>query len=275
MLEATVNTIMKWFLSAMCAGLLAATGASAAQQQAAQYELGPGDVVHITVYNNPDLTTEAEIAGNGTITFPLIGTIKIGGLSTTAAQAKIARSLRHGNFIPNAQVNLLVTQYRSQQVAVLGAVNKPGKYPITRPSTVTDLLAEAGGVRADGAQIITVTRHDADGKVVHDHIDVSRVLTSGRSVNDEKVTAGDIIYVPTAPVFYIYGQVQKPGAYPLKANITVREALAISGGLTIRGTENGIRIDHRGPDGKVITEEAPLSTVLHPNDVVHVPESWF
>lgn len=275
-MEATVNTIVKWFVSVMCVGLLAATGASAAQQhKTAQYKLGPGDVVRITVYNNPDLTTEAQIAGNGTITFPLIGAIKIGGLSATAAQAKIASSLQRGSFIPNAQVNLLVTQYRSQQVAVLGAVSKPGNYPITRPTTVTDLLAEAGGVRPDGAEIVTVTRHDADGKVVRDHIDVNSVLTSGQGAGDEKLSAGDIIYVPTAPVFYIYGQVQKPGAYPLKADITVREALAISGGLTVRGTENGIRIDHRGPDGKVSTEQAPLSAILHANDVVHVPESWF
>lgn len=274
MSEATVNTIVKWCFSVVCVGLLA-SGVAAAQQKTTQYTLGPGDVVRITVYNNPDLTTEAQIAGNGTITFPLIGAIKIGGLSATAAQAKIARSLQRGNFIPNAQVNLLVTQYRSQQVAVLGAVNKPGNYPITRPTTVTDLLAEAGGVRPDGAEIITVTRHDADGKVVRDHIDVNSVLTSGQGATDEKLSAGDIIFVPTAPVFYIYGQVQKPGAYPLKANITVREALAISGGLTVRGTENGIRIDHRGPDGKVSTEEAPLSTILHANDVVHVPESWF
>lgn len=274
-MEATVNTIVKWFVSVMCVGLLAATGASAAQPKTTQYKLGPGDVVRITVYNNPDLTTEAQIAGNGTITFPLIGAIKIGGLSATAAQAKIASSLQRGSFIPNAQVNLLVTQYRSQQVAVLGAVSKPGNYPITRPTTVTDLLAEAGGVRPDGAEIITVTRHDADGKVVRDHIDVNSVLTSGQGAGDEKLSAGDIIYVPTAPVFYIYGQVQKPGAYPLKADITIREALAISGGLTVRGTENGIRIDHRGPDGKVSTEQAPLSAILHANDVVHVPESWF
>lgn len=274
MSEATVNTIVKWCFSVVCVGLLA-SGVAAAQQKTTQYTLGPGDVVRITVYNNPDLTTEAQIAGNGTITFPLIGAVKIGGLSATAAQTKIAHSLQRGNFIPNAQVNLLVTQYRSQQVAVLGAVNKPGNYPITRPTTVTDLLAEAGGIRPDGAEVVTVTRHDADGKVVRDHIDVNSVLTSGESAGDEKLSAGDIIYVPTAPVFYIYGQVQKPGAYPLKANVTVREALAISGGLTVRGTENGIRIDHRGPDGKVSTEEAPLSTILHANDVVHVPESWF
>src|SRR5690349_2516371 len=87
---------------------------------APEYPLGPGDIVKITVYNNPDLTTEAEISQTGTLSFPLVGEVKVGGLSRGDAEKAIAKSLADGGFVPNAHVNMLVQQYRSQQVSVIG-----------------------------------------------------------------------------------------------------------------------------------------------------------
>ena len=117
---------------------------------AQEYPLGPGDIVKISVYNNPDLATEAQISQTGTISFPLVGEVKIGGLSRGDAEKAIAKSLADGGFVPNAHVNMLVTEYRSQQVSVIGEVNTPGKYPINQKVTLTDLIAIAGVISPKG-----------------------------------------------------------------------------------------------------------------------------
>lgn len=243
--------------------------------QAAEYRLGAGDQVKITVYNNPDLTTEAELSESGTINFPLVGEVKIGGLSKADAERAISQRLDTGGFIPRAQVNFLVTQYRSQQVSVLGEVNKPGKYPISQSSSLTDLLAAAGGVTSKGSSVVTITKRDPNGKTVRQEVDISGLFAPGDVTRNVQVEGNDIIYVPPAPVFYIYGEVRQPGAYPLTSNMTVRQALSVGGGLTVRGTERGIRVERRGSGSKVKTFRANLSEKLQPNDVVEVPESWF
>src|SRR5688572_11208743 len=123
-----------------------------------EYQLGAGDVVKISVYNNPDLAVETELSQKGAISFPLIGEVQLGGLTRSAAERAIAQRLDAGGFVPKPHVSLLVTQYRSQQVSVLGEVNKPGRYPISQVVGVTDVLAMAGGITAKGSQLITVTR---------------------------------------------------------------------------------------------------------------------
>src|SRR5262245_7393994 len=125
----------------------AAAQLSAEQAQALadanEYRLGPGDTVKITVYDNKDLMTEADITQAGKINFPLIGEVTLGGLTKSDAERAIAQRLSNGGYIPKAHVNVLVTQYRSQQVSVLGEVNKPGMYPLSQQATVTDVLAMA------------------------------------------------------------------------------------------------------------------------------------
>ncbi|MFZ5510858.1 MAG: SLBB domain-containing protein, partial [Pseudomonadota bacterium] len=85
----------------------------------------------------------------------------------------------------------------------------------------------------------------------------------------------DIIYVPPAPVFYVYGEVQKPGAYPLAPNMTVRQALSIGGGLTVRGTERGLRVTRRGSNGELRTVEVGPSDPVKEGAVIRVKESLF
>lgn len=253
----------------------AATPVQKPAPETIEYRLGAGDVVKITVYNNPDLTTEAEIAQNGRINFPLIGEIALGGLSRAEAEKAISRSLDSGGFVPNAHVNLAVLQYRSRQVSVMGEVSKPGKYPINQAASVTELLAAAGGVTPKASHIITVIRKGQGGESLRHQIDLKELLASGDLSKDIRVDSDDIIYVPPASVFYIYGEVRQPGAYPLVPDMTVRQALSVGGGLTVRGTERGIRIERRGPDGKPRSYSVRLTDKLKPDDVVYVPESWF
>lgn len=242
---------------------------------APEYPLGPGDIVKITVYNNPDLTTEAQISQTGTISFPLVGEVKIGGLSRANAEKAIAKSLGDGGFVPNAHVNMLVTEYRSQQVSVIGEVNKPGKYPINQMVTLTDLIAMAGGISPKGGNLVTIIRKDANGRTVQYEVNFKNLLAGGDPERNVRIDSDDIIYVPQAPVFYIYGEVRQPGAYPLTPDMTVRQALSLGGGLTPRGSENGIQIDRKGSNGQVSTHRARLTDRLRPDDVVQVPEAWF
>jgi polysaccharide export outer membrane protein len=244
-------------------------------QNADAYRLGPGDVIRITVYNNPDLTTEAQITQQGRITFPLIGEIQIGGMEKSQAEQIIARRLGEGGFVVKPQVNLLVLGYKSQQISVLGQVNRPGKFPIEQASTLADLLAMAGGISQTGADVITHIAKAPDGQTTKRDIDIHEALKNGEMDKNFPVSNGDIIFVPRAPLFYIYGEVQRPGAYRLEKEMTVMQALSVGGGLNLRGTERGIRINRQGSGGKVETFETKMTDLVKENDVIYVKESLF
>lgn len=150
--------VSRWVGLALCL-MLAALHQSALAQQGSGYILGPGDVVKITVFQNPDMTTEARVSEEGKITFPLIGQVEIGGVTPAAAEARIAGRLNAGGFVLNPQVNMVVSQFRSRMVSVLGQVTRPGRYPIEeRSATVADMLATAGGVLPTGGDEVVVVR---------------------------------------------------------------------------------------------------------------------
>lgn len=272
MIKRTAGLILAFLLCAAVAVVQAQTTAPA---QGQEYRLGAGDVVKITVYNNPDLTTEAEISQSGNISFPLIGEIALGGLTRGEAEKAVAGRLGSGGFVPDAHVNLLIAQYRSRQISVMGEVGKPGKYPINQPISITDAIAAAGGITPKGSTLVTVIKHGQDGTTSRHEVDVKKLLATGDMRSNVSVDAGDIVNVPATAVFYIYGEVRQPGAYPLASDMTVRQALSVGGGLTVRGTERGIKLERRGPGGKSSSQRVQLSEKLKPDDVVHVPESWF
>lgn len=248
---------------------------AAVKAQAEEYPLGPGDIVKVTVYNSPDLTTEAEISQNGTISFPLIGQVKIGGMSRTQAEKAIAQALGKGKFVKNPHVNLLVTNYRGRQISVIGEVQKPGKYPINQVATLTDAIAIAGGITPKAGHMVTIIRKTAEGKTEQYAVNFKKLLTDGDPTRNVRIASDDVVYIQPAPVFYIYGEVRAPGAYPLTPDMTVRQALSLGGGLTPRGSERGIRIDRKGPNGEVTTVRAGLTDQVRPDDVLQIPESWF
>ena len=91
----------------------------------------------------------------------------------------------------------------------------------------------------------------------------------------KEVKAGDIVIVPRADMFYIYGEVKSPGRNRLEANMTVMQALSVAGGLTERGTERGIRVKRRNSEGEIKEIKVELTDLLQPDDVVYVKESLF
>lgn len=236
--------------------------------------LAAKDAVKVTVYEHPDLTTETKISDNGIIGFPLIGEVALAGLSTATASALIARRLEVGGYVRRPQVSVEVVSYGAM-VSVLGLVNKPGQYAIEGETTVVDLLARAGGTDNEAARLVTVLTASASGPYSRRQVDVDALLDGQTSPDDTRLSDGDILFVPRAPVFYIYGQVQKPGAYRLARDMTVMQALSVSAGLTPRGTERGLTIRRRTGAGTFESVRADPETALRPDDVIYVRESIF
>jgi len=264
------------FLARVALLFLCATGIALAQApQRSEPVLGVGDVVRITVYQNPDLTVEARVSELGQINFPLIGTVTIGGLSVSQAQTLIEKRLRDGGFVLKPQVTIQTTQIRSSQISILGQVGKPGRYPIEIVgSKVSEMVAAAGGVVPGGADIVTLVGN-RDSRPVKLDIDLPLILQNGRADLDVSVENGDILYVDRAPTFYMYGEVQRPGQLRLERSMTLMQALAQAGGLTGRGTQRGIRVHRKDAAGVVHVLELQMNDPVERDDVIYVKESLF
>lgn len=252
-----------------------AQGSAAAAVAKGDYVLGPGDVVKVTVFQSPELSLETRIAETGIVNYPLLGQVTLGGLTVGQAEAALAKGLKDGKFLRQPQVSILVTQLRGNQASVLGLAVRPGRYSLELTTTrLSDLMALAGGVAPEGSDILTVVG-TRDGKPFRRQIDFRTLFRSSGTADDIVIQHNDVVYVDRAPQIYIYGEVQKPGTLRLERGMTVLQALAAGGGLTLRGTQRGIRVHRRGPDG-VVQELVPgLQDQLQPDDVVFVRESLF
>jgi len=237
--------------------------------------LGEGDSVRITVFQNPDLTTETRISERGTITFPLVGEISLAGLTPVGAEARITEYLIKGKFVLKPQVSLNVVRVRSRQVSVLGQVARPGRYPLDDTSSnLTDILALAGGVSPTGDDNVTVMVK-RNGKTSKQEINVPTMYRTGDLSRNLELQNGDTIFVQRAPVFYIYGEVQRAGVYRLEPLMTVMQALSVGGGVTPRGTDRGLKVRRKAADGKFQSIDAHLTDPVQPDDVIYVRESLF
>jgi polysaccharide biosynthesis/export protein len=266
--RAVLNALFALFIASVCS-------LAGAQDRPAQYQLGAGDIIRVTVFQNPDLTIETRVTENGTISYPLVGTVKVGGMTIPSAEQAISTALKTGGFLREPQVNIALLQNRGNQVSVLGQVNRPGRFPLETTNTrVSEMLAIAGGVTATGGDIATLTG-TRDGKAFRKDIDIASVFLNNKLQDDTIVAAGDVIYVHRQPVFYIYGEVQRPGSYRVERNMTVQQALAQGGGPTVRGTERWLRLHRRGAEGQVQVSRPAPQDPIQADDILYVRESLF
>ena len=236
-------------------------GAAWAQSE----KLGVGDAIRVTVFQQPDMTTEARISDKGTVALPLIGEQQVAGKSAAEAGKQIAAALKNGKYLKDPQVQVSLVTLRSRQVSVLGQVTRPGLYPLDDTSLgITQVLAAAGGVLPTGADAAVVMR---DGKQ-------QRVEVKDKDAAF-KVQPGDTVYIDRAPVFYIYGEVTRAGAYRVEPNMTVMQAIAAGGGITPRGSDRRLKMRRTGADGKVVETDAKLSDAVRTDDVIYVKEALF
>jgi len=236
--------------------------------------LGMGDMVRVTVFRNPELTTEGRVSERGTILFPMIGEVNIAGLTPSQAGARIADKLRSGKYVVNPEVTVSMMQVNSRQVSVLGNVVKPGRYPLDSTTAhLTDVIALAGGVGPTGSDEVTIITNRG-GKPEKVNVDMAEMFRRGDLTHNITLEPGDTIYVHKAPMVYVYGEVQKGGAYRVEPNMTVMQAIAMGGGITPRGTERGIKISRRDASG-VKRVDADLNTTVQADDVIYIKESLF
>ena len=267
------------FVAALLAFLFLALGSTAQAQAQAQakpdYPLGAGDAIRIQVFQTPDLTIETRVSQNGSITYPLIGAVDLGGLSIAVAEQKIADALQKGGFIQKPQVNIVLLANRGNQVAVLGQVNRPGRFPLETASTrLSDMLANAGGASVNGDDVAIVSGV-RNGQPFRKQINIPSIFLDEKLQDDIVLQGGDLVYVHRAPVFYIYGETQRPGSFRIERDMTIMQALAQGGGPTARGSEKRLRLSRKSADGTIKQIEPQLTDPVLPDDVIYVKESLF
>jgi polysaccharide export outer membrane protein len=241
------------------------------------YRLGASDLMRVNVFDHPELSIDARISESGKITFPLLGEIAVVGSSPRDVEQLLTHRLEEGGFVRQAQVLVLVTDYQSQKIAVIGQVLKPGQYALATANKVLDLLAQAGGLvngptgvaGAAGDEAALIRR---DGSKVQ--IDLL-ALFSGDPRQNLPVAAGDTIFVPRAAQFYVYGEVQRPGIYRLEHNMTISRAISASGGLTPRGSEHRMLVKRPDAAGKERKISVQGPDPLQPEDILLIKQSLF
>lgn len=256
--------------------LLAGSFVPPAYSDGSDYQIGPGDVLRITVYDHADLSSVARVNTDGNIMFPLVGQITIGGLTTAAASRVIADKL-DGEYIVNPQVSIFVEEFRSKKVVIMGEVVRPGLYEMSGPTTLLELISKAGGLTRGAGQTATIKRvatpdENATKDIV---VNVADLLASGLEAVDVPLLDGDTITVAKAGVVYITGQVSRPAAYPIESGTTVIKAITMAGGFTALAAQNKVKIIRKKDGKEHVMEKVSLYEVLQEDDVMVVPESFF
>lgn len=260
-------------LFAAIAALLAVVHGSAALAQGMAdqpiYQVGPSDVLKITVYGTNAYDAEVQVSADGTVPVNELGEVTVGGLSPAQIAAKLADQFRSRGILVDPVINVVIAEYRSQKVSVLGNVSRPGEYILDRTGLkLTDMLARSGAVLGKGAGIIRVTNSDG----VQTDLPAIRVM-SGEL--DRSAQPNDTILVTEAPTFFILGEVQRPGSYPLEPGLTMERAVALAGGLTPRGARNKLRVTRSSDDGREATTKADRDDDVLPNDLIRVGSRIF
>jgi len=240
-------------------------------------QLGIGDLIEMTVYDVPELTTKTRISSTGDIYCALIGPTHVAGLTTEEAAQLIQKRL--SAFLKAPYVSLFVTEYASQGASLLGEVAKPGVYPVLGDQHLFDLISTAGGLTDKAGHSITIThRSDPDKPVT---VPLSRNL-SDHPESNIKVFPADTIVVRRADIVYVVGDVGRPSGLLMDANgLTILQAVALSGGTTRTAKLSGVRILRKSPSGmtetpvelkKIMQAKAP-DVSLQANDILVVPSS--
>jgi polysaccharide biosynthesis/export protein len=249
------------------------------------YVVGPNDVLTISVYNQPQLTGKFVVEADGTFAYPLLGRVAAGGLSIRAVEDKVRQGLAEG-FLKDPQITVTVDQYRSQQIFVMGEVKQPGPLQFTGSMTLIEALARAGSITEHaGAEAVIVrsatgvaaapAQVPTEGAARGDTIRVDlQKLQSGTLAQNVTLRAGDTIFVPRAQTVFVSGQVRMPGEYAIRAGMTVRQALALAGGVTDRGSTRRVQII-RVVNGKETTIGGDLQKTVEPGDTIVVNERFF
>jgi polysaccharide export outer membrane protein len=240
-----------------------------------------GDLLQVSIYGADDLKRDVRVNSEGDITLPLVGTVHVGGLPTEEAETTIAKAYSSGGFIKHPQITLLIKEFTTQGISVLGEVVKPGVYPALGSRRLFDIISAAQGMTPKAGRMITIThRNDPDHPVeITLQQDLSRSLGSNLDVYP-----GDTIVVSKAGIVYVVGDVTKPGGFVMENNsehLTVLQAIALAQGTNRTAALKDAKIIRKGPSGmsetsidltQIMKAKAP-DQPLQNDDIVFVPVS--
>ena len=238
-------------------------------------QLGPGDSISVHVYGQPDMDGNVYVGDDGNISLPLLGPVNVAGLSPVEAAKKVEAALKSRQLLIDPHVEIAVLQSHSQLVSVLGEVKTPGRYPINPGTTVIELLAQAGGATENGADFVYVLRPDARNQIHRYTVDIKGIGDPNDPLSSAVLHAGDSVFVPRAQGFYILGEVTMPGRYRLEPGMTMLEAIARAGGVTLRGTMRRLEVKRLDKNGHTVTLRVKPDDLVQPDDNIRVKESIF
>lgn len=242
---------------------------------AQDYVLGEGDLLNINVYDNPDLTTQARVTNGGAISFPLVGEVKVAGLSVRESEEKLALLLKDG-LLRDPHVSVFVVEYRSRKVTMLGEVKAPGLYELNGNVTLVEMISKAGGLTELAGDTIIIQHRPAvaGGESEPESVDLKRLMENGDISANIAVQDGDSVFITKSGLVYVTGQVNRPGGYKLEKNTTVMKAIALAGGLTNIAAPGRTYIVRKSGSRQARLDAEMGDSVL-PEDVINVPESYF
>ncbi len=251
------------------------------------YEVGPDDLLEISVFQVDELKSTVRVSANGYIKLPLVGAVKAEHMTVSQLENYIARRLQ--KYIEEPVVSVFVKEYRSQQIAVLGAVRDPRVYYVSGQKYLLDMISMAGGLSNEAGTICIVQRPSKNGKdsekIV---IDLDELLVNGKAELNMPLRSGDIVNIPESGIFFVDGGVTSPGSFPLKGKITVTQAISMAKGLAFEAEKDDIRIyrSDAKPDGKSQREMITLNydsilkgkspdIEIKDKDIIIVPKNGF
>ncbi len=242
-------------------------------------KLSPGDLIEITVYGVPDLSSKMRVSGSGDIYLPLVDYVHVADLTTDEAQDLIQKRLEDGGFVRGPHVSIFVDESSSQAITMVGEVSRPGAYPAIGERRLFDLISAAGGFTDKAGRSVTIDRHGNPSEKIE--VQLSSNLAEDTEHNVD-VYPGDTIIVSRAGIVYVVGDVQHPSGFLIEDNaLTVLKALALAGGGTRTSSLNKTKILRQTPNGiqeipvplkKVLYAKAPDVPMIK-GDVLFIPGS--
>jgi polysaccharide export outer membrane protein len=246
--------------------------------------VGPGDTLHVLVFDSPELEQRVSVADSGNANFTLVGDVHVVGLSANQVARTLEGLLVRGHFLTHPNVNVMIEQSATMQVSVLGEVHNPGNYEIGTSRNILEIISLAGGLTDSADRNITIKRKQGNNEATTVYLPNSATDAIAGSA---LVYPGDTVIVPKAGIVYVLGDVGKPGGFYMSrdSKLSVLQAIGMAGGCQPTAAAPHSRIVRKSAtatDGflniplplKAIQDGKKPDVQLQADDVIYVPFSY-
>lgn len=228
----------------------AVTPAAMVADSPADYLLGAGDLITVTVFESANLNAEVRVSSRGFVSLPLLDNVEVAGLTAAEAEERIER-LYAARYLHDPHVTVYIKEHVSKQITLVGSLVKPGTYDYVSRRRLLDVIAIAQGLGEKAGATAYVSRTDAKtNQPVSYMVDLDELIKRGNLAQNMIIEGGDVVFVPEAGQLFIDGAVRKPGTYPISSKMTVAEGVALAGGLASYADTDSIKLIRYMGSGK-------------------------